>query len=425
MEENNKCAKEILKIDYFPSDINYWLIRTNGGRWFEEFFELNHVTIISDNYYLSDFNNLNTLKQFKNRVKTLNNRIQNKISKKFSHLADEERNKLIKLLTLSSRQCTVLSKRLFTFIQKINIGDYIIIPNINSNSYKIGIVKSNANEYSTTKMKAINRKAKSDKFTPSNNKLYRKIEWIKEINKYELDSEILNKTYNHQTIINLTEYKNKINSLLNSIFIQDGLLHINLNVSRKESINNKLWLKLHNTIDYIESIANSETEAIKVDVQSPGFLEIATPIPPDIMKDLGSTLYTTLKYGGVITFAILMIQFITGKRVDKIFGITLNERKPKELREAEKQSNIAEANAKKEKSKEKYMESIVKQNKLLKEHPDLFKTNDLNENSKSLKELNQDLELSIKNLDIEQFELPNNDLNESDNNNNFKNDEQP
>lgn len=425
MEENNKCAKEILKIDYFPSDINYWLIRTNGGRWFEEFFELNHVTIISDNYYLSDFNNLNTLKQFKNRVKTLNNRIQNKISKKFSHLADEERNKLIKLLTLSSRQCTVLSKRLFTFIQKINIGDYIIIPNINSNSYKIGIVKSNANEYSTTKMKAINRKAKSDKFTPSNNKLYRKIEWIKEINKYELDSEILNKTYNHQTIINLTEYKNKINSLLNSIFIQDGLLHINLNVSRKESINNKLWLKLHNTIDYIESIANSETEAIKVDVQSPGFLEIATPIPPDIMKDLGSTLYTTLKYGGVITFAILMIQFITGKRVDKILGITLNERKPKELREAEKQSNIAEANAKKEKSKEKYMESIVKQNKLLKEHPDLFKTNDLNENSKSLKELNQDLELSIKNLDIEQFELPNNDLNESDNNNNFKNDEQP
>ena len=425
MEENNKYAKEILKIDYFPSDINYWLIRTNGGRWFEEFFELNHVTIISDNYYLSDFNNLNTLKQFKNRVKTLNNRIQNKISKKFSHLADEERNKLIKLLTLSSRQCTVLSKRLFTFIQKINIGDYIIIPNINSNSYKIGIVKSNANEYSTTKMKAINRKAKSDKFTPSNNKLYRKIEWIKEINKYELDSEILNKTYNHQTIINLTEYKNKINSLLNSIFIQDGLLHINLNVSRKESINNKLWLKLHNTIDYIESIANSETEAIKVDVQSPGFLEIATPIPPDIMKDLGSTLYTTLKYGGVITFAILMIQFITGKRVDKIFGITLNERKPKELREAEKQSNIAEANAKKEKSKEKYMESIVKQNKLLKEHPDLFKTNDLNENSKSLKELNQDLELSIKNLDIEQFELPNNDLNESDNNNNFKNDEQP
>ena len=165
----------------------------------------------------------------------------------------------------------MLSKRLFTFIQKINIGDYIIIPNINSNSYKIGIVKSNANEYSTTKMKAINRKAKSDKFTPSNNKLYRKIEWIKEINKYELDSDILNKTYNHQTIINLTEYKNKINSLLNSIFIQDGLLHINLNVSRKESINNKLWLKLHNTIDYIESIANSETEAIKVDVQSPGF----------------------------------------------------------------------------------------------------------------------------------------------------------
>ena len=37
MEENNKYAKEILKIDYFPSDINYWLIRTNGGRWFEEF----------------------------------------------------------------------------------------------------------------------------------------------------------------------------------------------------------------------------------------------------------------------------------------------------------------------------------------------------------------------------------------------------
>ncbi|EKS27325.1 hypothetical protein [Staphylococcus epidermidis] len=425
MEENNKYAKEILKIDYFPSDINYWLIRTNGGRWFEEFFELNHVTIISDNYYLSDFNNLNTLEQFKNRIKILNNRTQNKISKKFSHLADEERNKLIKQLTLSSRQCTVLSKRLFTFIQKINIGDFIIIPNINSNYYKIGIVKSNANEYSTTKMKAINRKAKSDKFTPSNNKLYRKIEWIKEINKYELDSDILNKTYNHQTIINLTEYKNKINSLLNSIFIQDGLLHINLNVSRKESINNKLWLKLHNTIDDIESIANSETEAIKVDVQSPGFLEIATIIPPDIMKDLGSTLYTTLKYGGGITFAILMIQFITGKKVDKIWGITLNERKPKELREAEKQSNIAEAIAKTEKSKEKYMESIVNQNKLLKEHPDLFETNDLNENSKSLKELNQDLGLSIKNLDIEQFELPNNDLNESDNNNNFKNDEQP
>ncbi|MEB6268942.1 hypothetical protein MXL83_09170 [Staphylococcus epidermidis] len=424
MEENNKYTKEILKIDYFPSDINYWLIRTNGGRWFEEFFELNHVTIISDNYYLSDFNNLNTLKQFKNRIKTLNNRTQNKISKKFSHLADEERNKLIKQLTLSSRQCTVLSKRLFTFIQKINIGDYIIIPNINSNYYKIGIVKSNANEYSTTKMKAINKKAKSDKFTPSKNKLYRKIEWIKEINKYELDSEILNKTYNHQTIINLTEYKNKINSLLNSIFIQDGLLHINLNVSRKESINNKLWLKLHNTIDDIESIANSETEAIKVDVQSPGFLEIATLIHPDVMKDLGSTLYTTFKYGGSITFAILMIQFITGKKVDKIWGITLNERKPKELREAEKQSNIAEAIAKAEKSKEKYMESIVNQNKLLKEHPDLFETNDLNENSKSLKELNQDLGLSIKNLDIEQFEIPNNDLNESDNKNNFKNDEQ-
>ncbi|HHO6629031.1 TPA: hypothetical protein ACRVOJ_002727, partial [Staphylococcus aureus] len=124
MEKEN-----FLSIDIIRDDVNYWLIRTNGGDWYQDFKQNNHVSITNSIVSLCDLKEVNDIEKYKKIVTSKNQKKQKDLENSLTNLPEDEKQKILDKNNLSKRSITDLSKRLFDFIHKINIGDYVIIPN--------------------------------------------------------------------------------------------------------------------------------------------------------------------------------------------------------------------------------------------------------------------------------------------------------
>ncbi|PZG64185.1 hypothetical protein C7R27_14350, partial [Staphylococcus aureus] len=142
MEKEN-----FLSIDIIRDDVNYWLIRTNGGDWYQDFKQNNHVSITNSIVSLCDLKEVNDIEKYKKIVTSKNQKKQKDLENSLTNLPEDEKQKILDKNNLSKRSITDLSKRLFDFIHKINIGDYVIIPNYRSFEFCIGIIISDATEY--------------------------------------------------------------------------------------------------------------------------------------------------------------------------------------------------------------------------------------------------------------------------------------
>ncbi|UMT76019.1 hypothetical protein ML435_01740 [Staphylococcus roterodami] len=243
-----------LKIDIIPDNTNYWLIRTNGGSWYKDFKYNNHVSITNNVVDLNTLKEINKLDDYKKVITSKNDSKQKELKKSLSNLSEDERDRILENNNLTKRNITDLSKRLFEFIHEINIGDYIIIPNYRSSEFSIGIIVSNAIEYTDEDIQNFKTDSKKKDYKYSKNKLNRKVKWLKKTSRYRIDPKILNKLQMHQTIINLSEYKEAINYLINPVYIQNNHLHINIDIKRKEDISPQLWFEFNNLIRiYTES----------------------------------------------------------------------------------------------------------------------------------------------------------------------------
>lgn len=173
MEEN------YLKIDMIPDNTNYWLIRTNGGSWYKDFKYNNHVSITNNIVDLNTLKGFNKLDDYKKIITSKNDNKQKELKENLSNLSEDERDKILEKNNLTKRNITDLSKRLFEFIHEINIGDYILIPNYRSFEFSIGIIVSNAIEYTDKEIQNIKIDSKKKDYKYSKNKLNRKVKWLK------------------------------------------------------------------------------------------------------------------------------------------------------------------------------------------------------------------------------------------------------
>lgn len=382
-DESKFDTNKTLMVDYFPENINYWLIRTESGEWYEEFISNNHVTIKNDDFDLSDFEDLFTLNNYKEKITNYNNLLIRKIERKFQNLEEDKLEDIVNKYTLSKRQISTTSRRLYTFIKEINIGDIILIPDKNTRNLKIGLITSNAKEYTKNQLKKIKLNNLKSEYISSSNKLYRKVEWLDRIPRKTLNTALLNAMHNHQTIIKLTKFKLQINQLLNPIFYQDNKMYINVNINNKKGLDNDLWLNLHEVIRNIENTSNDKFKEIKIDVQSPGFIELVLTIPPDVIKDLGQNVYNQIiKAAGVSAF-ILTISVFTGQKVTDIKGIKLVDREPYAVKKSRIKAEVEE-------NKEREMTAKLNQEKIKKE---------IEENKKKQTEAKLDNEKKKKELE--------------------------
>ncbi|EPW8932633.1 hypothetical protein JZL10_13400 [Staphylococcus aureus] len=327
MEKEN-----FLSIDIIRDDVNYWLIRTNGGDWYQDFKQNNHVSITNSIVSLCDLKEVNDIEKYKKIVTSKNQKKQKDLENSLTNLPEDEKQKILDKNNLSKRSITDLSKRLFDFIHKINIGDYVIIPNYRSFEFCIGIIISDATEYTDKNIHSLKINSQKNNYKFSNNKLHRKVKWLKHIPRNRINPKILNKLQMHQTIISLSEYKKHINYLINPIYIQNTNIHINIGINRTKDISPKLWYDFNYLIKLFTDTTSFKFNSQKIDVQSPGMIEFISQLPHDFIKEIYSNKEEILNLTMWLSHFAIFCQIFKGKDVKSIDGVEFQEKVPEDIK---------------------------------------------------------------------------------------------
>lgn len=239
----------ILNIEQIPKERNYWLIRTESGRFYFDFLENNYVSIGWD-----EFSDINTFKS-------------NEEKKLKEHISSVYKNE---------KRPGYIYNQIKRFMFDIKIGDMILIPSENSSQIAFGIVQETFYVRDTTTNNT------SLKIPKCNFKKCINVEWKSKIFKEKFDPYLKMLLFTHTTITDINNYKGYINRLLYSNYILDDMIHVTFNITTKDNINaveflNFLNLISEESIDVFNQVTGSNfkknTINIKLNVQSPGPVE--------------------------------------------------------------------------------------------------------------------------------------------------------
>ncbi|QDH78741.1 hypothetical protein FKX85_06700 [Echinicola soli] len=241
---------EILeKLPKVKEDRGYWLVRTKGGLYYESFFDGEFIAVGWEKIKLSD------VAKGKTDNKTGFQILREIISK---HYPDESRP-------------GYAANQLLKFAYDIKKNDIVLIPSENSDIIAFGEVvetPSYSDIYSNDKCAFSKRK---------------KVRWLKTIGRNKLDPHLYKLMFSHLAISDASGYAEQIDKEISSFFVKGGKAHLVLEVQAEEDIPAKnlfefglYSLDILDEFCKVESLKiKSDEFNVKLDVQSPGFIEIS------------------------------------------------------------------------------------------------------------------------------------------------------
>lgn len=229
-------------------ETNYWLIRTEGGTYFEEFIREGYVAIGWDSF--------NNVKEF---LSTPPDKMKEIIAEK-----------------QEVTRAGYIYGQIKRFIQEISVGDIIIIPSKSSKKISIGVVESDVyieNELNYDDKKSCPFKKR------------RRINWAGSFRNREIDPYLYRLLMARNTISYANKYAKYIDRMIFNFFIKEDKVHLVLRVSKEEKVlANQLLNLINETIDFARlynehNYINKEDSdpnnvEIKLNVQSPGPIEL-------------------------------------------------------------------------------------------------------------------------------------------------------
>lgn len=252
-------------------DVNqrYWLVRTEGGRYYKNFINKSFIAIGWDK-----FNDIDVIKSIRNRK-------------------DEEYmvGKLRKAYPEKRRPKHDLNQ-MRTFVSIMTHGDIVIIPSTSSYNISFGQIESDA----FVKNVSLSDEEEKKGICPYGKR--RNVKWLKTINRDRLDPYLYRLFFSHHTISNANEYGPLIDRTLHSLFIKGDEAHIVLEVKSKEKIFARdltdLIQGLLDFADDFNDVTGSNIDfrdiEMKVNVQSPGLIEL-----------IGYSIHAILAIAGILT----------------------------------------------------------------------------------------------------------------------------
>ncbi len=258
---------KLFHIPEVPNDTRYWIIRTNGGEYYEDFILHGYISISWD--YIS----LNTLyNKSEDEIKRLIE-VYEKISS--SELDDDESDG-----TTKGKITSILNK-INRFVFEIDKDDIILIPSKNSDRVTIARVIGEAYE-TENYVEGYLKENPTTEITPCPYKKRRKIEVLKSITKNKMDI-YLAKGFNSQhALSNMDEYAPYINRTIYGIYSKNNELHTTLHAGHPNGLTLKELVKLSTYIEQAScSIAeqceipfDSSQIEVKLNIHSPGLIEL-------------------------------------------------------------------------------------------------------------------------------------------------------
>ncbi|MEG0181248.1 MAG: hypothetical protein RR657_05100 [Peptostreptococcaceae bacterium] len=270
-----------LGVDIIPEERNYWFIRTQGGEYYNDFVNEGFVGIEWD-----EISNINLIN-----------------SKSENDLKIEA----IKYYPKYEKPGYIVNS-ILRFAHDIKKGDVVLIPSVSSKWFSIGeILEDEMFIYDEDEDESDNNRFVEllDSMQEDNNdikkqiiKKRRKVKWIKQVKREELDPYLYGIIYSHGAISPANKYATYIDRALSHFYIKGEEAYFTYQVNKKQNIpysdmfeflsaNNDIIKFINKYIQNDELILNDLI--LKINVQSKGPLQ------------LKGTVYKVLVYGLVIT----------------------------------------------------------------------------------------------------------------------------
>jgi predicted Mrr-cat superfamily restriction endonuclease len=233
------------KVEKLNIESNYWFVRTDYGKLFEEFYHGGYIAISWD--YL-------TLYEFRNSD-------ENKLKSKIAQIEDIDATNFqgkIKISTIYNKIKSFISLRK---------DDIIIIPSRNSDRLAFGII-ADEQPYEDLKAKEFIKR--------------RKVTWMKIKLMSDLNPIFYKVKSNQHTISNVRTYSQYIDRVMGNLFKKGENTHYVLKIEKTEDIS---FDELRMLIDNIQTLVHSINETfnfnentkefyIKINLQSKGGVEL-------------------------------------------------------------------------------------------------------------------------------------------------------
>lgn len=237
--------------DFIPQlnpNKNYWLVRTQSGEFYDEFYFDNFIGIgwneIDDINLIKDENKHNSLVELVKK-----------------HYEDEQRPSHV-------------ANQIRKFVKDIKKGDIVIIPSRSSTHISFGEVLEDNVYIKEIDLEKIEHECPFFK--------RKKVCWIKTQNREGLDPYLYKLLYSQHTITNANEYAPFIDRSVSTFFQKGDKAHLILSVQTKNEIHARDLLQLIDSslsiVETFNGITNSNLDPsqveIKINVQSPGPIEL-------------------------------------------------------------------------------------------------------------------------------------------------------
>lgn len=282
--------EEDFSILSFNSCTKFWIVRAEGGKYFDDFIADNYIGI---RYNKVTINSLKTI-QTNNKLPSVDT-----VKDIYRDIYGDG-----SILDKSSKQkLTEHAKQTYLFTFEMKIGDAILVPNKRSRKFALGVITSDPYDESEYYIqdRITNRVSDGLNFMPSNYVKRRKVKWVSTINRNEIPNDLSWILSTHQAIIDASSAKKKLMPLIFPFFKYEDNYYLRVFSGKGGDLSMKDWAMIVSQDNEID------TQSIKMeaDIHSPGFLTFITPYLP-LLHQLINALGLPIA-GGTIHYIIKLI----------------------------------------------------------------------------------------------------------------------
>lgn len=268
MNKYNKLAS-LLNIPIFDTKRNYWFVRTQGGKYFDDFYHRNYIGIEWESIIPENNNKDN------NEIETNHMDLKSIIAK-------------VKEVYPKELKQTYIANQIDRFINKFKKGDIVLIPSKNSEDIAIGeIIDDSIYLDNSNSRFLLSTKEKEAPLVIL--KKRRRIEWIKLVHRNELDPYLQSIVYTHNTISDLNNYSLFIDRTLSDFYIKGETAFFTFKINKETNIpylsmnllnkfNESVILFIRENAYYPNLDLDLQNLICKINVQSRGPLQLSGPV---------------------------------------------------------------------------------------------------------------------------------------------------
>ncbi|TVZ81274.1 hypothetical protein FB379_11773 [Aeribacillus composti] len=251
----------IKHIPRIPENQRYWFVRTNSGEYYDSF--------VNDGFIGIGWNQIE-LKHLKE-----NRPLEDIVREKYKN----------------ENRPNYVANQIKTFCNDMKKGDIVLIPSSKSTFIHFGVIQDTEPYEEEIPFEVENIDEHPELLFEYEGvcpyRKRRRIKWVKVIKRDNMDPQLYKLIYSHHTISNADGYAEYIDKSLFDFYIKGDKCHFILHVRKKEHIKARHLIPFMSDLLTIADRNSDDEIDIKVNVQSPGTIELIGYIPIIIMVSVG------------------------------------------------------------------------------------------------------------------------------------------